>query len=262
MTARPSFRQALEQKGRVYNALLLRHVVVRYGRENLGFLWIFIEPMLLCVGVMGVWTLTKGTAEHGLALSAIVFTGYMPLTLWRHMTNSMGYVMRAGKWLTNYRGITLLDVILSRLFVEFIGATGASIIVYLVLNTIGVLPDVYDWTAVLQGWMLMGALGFGAGMLIAGLVEANELGEHFIPVLQYLMLPFSGCFFLLNWLPDSAKEALLWVPFPHAFELIRGGYFGPSVPTYSFPLYAFGWAVLSAGVGFLIVERVKDHIKS
>ncbi|SFJ54975.1 capsular polysaccharide transport system permease protein [Bosea sp. OK403] len=256
-----TLRRALEEKDRVYNALILRHIMGRYGRGNIGFLWTFIEPMLLCVGVMAIWSLTKGGVEHGVQLTAVVFTGYMPLTLWRHMTNSMGHVMRSSKFLMNYRMISQYDVILARLFIEFFSTSGAALFVYIVLNTFGILPDVYDWSRVILGWLIMGALGFGGGALMAGITEANEVVEKFIPAFQYLMLPFSGCFFMLSWLPDSSREALLYVPFPHAFETIRAGFFGPGVMTYSSPSYGFAWALFLAGCGFLIIRMVRDHIE-
>ncbi len=54
-----NLREALLVKSRVYEALMIRLIIVRFGRENLGFLWVVIEPMLLCVGVMGIWKITK-----------------------------------------------------------------------------------------------------------------------------------------------------------------------------------------------------------
>lgn len=257
----PTLRQVLGQKTRVYQALILRHIIMRYGRANLGFVWVLVEPMFLCVGVMGIWALSKGQMEHGLQLSAIAYTGYMPLTLWRHMTNSMGYVLRAGKHLTSFRGITLLDVVFSRILMEFVAVTAASLVVYAVLSTVGILPEIYSVGEVLIGWLLMGALGLGGGLLIAGATEASEVSEKFIPPLQYLMLPFSGCFFLLDWLPSYAREALSYVPFVHAFEMIRGGYFGPVVTTYSDPAYAFAWALVMVGSGLFFVETVRDRVE-
>ncbi|WP_348272130.1 hypothetical protein [Bosea sp. OK403] len=157
--------------------------------------------------------------------------------------------------------ISQYDVILARLFIEFFSTSGAALFVYIVLNTFGILPDVYDWSRVILGWLIMGALGFGGGALMAGITEANEVVEKFIPAFQYLMLPFSGCFFMLSWLPDSSREALLYVPFPHAFETIRAGFFGPGVMTYSSPSYGFAWALFLAGCGFLIIRMVRDHIE-
>jgi capsular polysaccharide transport system permease protein len=257
-----SFREGLAVKQRVYNALIVRHILMRYGRENIGYLWTVVEPMLLCVGVMGIWSITKGDHEHGLQVTALVYTGYMPLTLWRHMTNSMVYWLRFSKNFTQFRGITLLDALLSRLFVEFVSVTSAAIIVYFVLNTIGILPDIRDFSLILEGWLIMGALGFGGGFLIAAASEATEITEKIMPPLQYFMLPFSGCFFMLSWLPSSAREYLSYVSFVHSFETFRSGYFGPDVATYGNSAYAFAVALATAGCGFLIFERIRDNVNA
>ena len=74
-------------KLRVLEALAVRDMMRRYGRGNLGFLWVLLEPMILTVGVMLIWSVAKGEQEHGIEIIAFVLTGYMPLTLWRHMTN-------------------------------------------------------------------------------------------------------------------------------------------------------------------------------
>ena len=48
---------------RVIAALMLREVLTRYGRHNVGFLWLILEPMLFTIGITTLWMLTKVT--HG-----------------------------------------------------------------------------------------------------------------------------------------------------------------------------------------------------
>ena len=43
-------------QARVITALMLRDAMMRYGRENIGFVWVILEPMLLCTGVMILWS--------------------------------------------------------------------------------------------------------------------------------------------------------------------------------------------------------------
>lgn len=68
----------------VIYALIMREIHTRYGRENLGFLWVIGEPILFCAGVAILWTAIRPSHEHGLPMTAIVITGYVPLTMWRH----------------------------------------------------------------------------------------------------------------------------------------------------------------------------------
>jgi ABC-2 type transport system permease protein/capsular polysaccharide transport system permease protein len=41
-----SLRHSFEIQRRVIGALLMREVITRFGRHNIGFLWLFVEPMI------------------------------------------------------------------------------------------------------------------------------------------------------------------------------------------------------------------------
>ena len=45
MSRRPSLLQSWKIQRRVVWALTLREILTRYGRHNIGFLWLFAEPM-------------------------------------------------------------------------------------------------------------------------------------------------------------------------------------------------------------------------
>src|SRR5215510_5657944 len=82
-------------QARNIHALMLRDVATRYGRDNIGFVWVVLEPMILTVGVMIVWSaIAVGGHKEGVTLVEFVLTGYIPLTLWRHLTNSMVLIFR------------------------------------------------------------------------------------------------------------------------------------------------------------------------
>ena len=70
---------------RVIWALLLREILTRYGRHNIGFLWLFVEPMLFTVGVTALWTATKSVHGSNLPIVAFAVTGYSGVLLWRNM---------------------------------------------------------------------------------------------------------------------------------------------------------------------------------
>ncbi len=113
-------------EGRVIYALLMREVLTRYGRHNIGFLWLFVEPMIFTLGVATIWSLFK--AVHGSTLPIIAFaiTGYSSILLWRNMAfRTIGAVMPNGS-LLYHRNIKVFDIYLSRLLLEVVGATARS----------------------------------------------------------------------------------------------------------------------------------------
>lgn len=111
-------KKAIGNQLKCIDALLIRHVMMKYGREKLGFLWVAIEPMLLTAGVLTIWTLLKGTYDHGIKIVEMVLTGYMLLTLWRHITNSMIHLIKFNVSLMYHSRITVIDIFLSRSIVD------------------------------------------------------------------------------------------------------------------------------------------------
>ena len=65
-----TFRQSLAIQRRVIWALLMREVITRFGRENLGVLWLILEPMMFTLGVATLWS-AAGMA-HGSSIPLVL----------------------------------------------------------------------------------------------------------------------------------------------------------------------------------------------
>jgi capsular polysaccharide transport system permease protein len=260
--ARVPFRKSLAIQTRTMNALAIRFMVTRYGRENLGFLWVVIEPMILCVGVMIVWSFLKGDREHNVSVVAFAFSSYMPLTVQRHVMSCGIYMLRMTKAaLLTHRYITQLDGLISRMFMEFIGATAACLLIYFILTTVGLMEPAHDVGTMLIGWCMMGCIGAGFACLYAGASEFSEIPEKFFQPVQYFLLPVSGTFFMVDWLPSGAQHYVTYIPMVSAFEMFRSGLFGPSITAHYFPFYGFACAAIMVAVGLLLIEWVSDRVQ-
>ena len=80
-----SLLRSLRIQMRVIGALLMREVLTRYGRHNIGFLWLFIEPMLFTLGVTALWTFSNVHHGSNIPIVAFAVTGYSSVLLWRNM---------------------------------------------------------------------------------------------------------------------------------------------------------------------------------
>lgn len=217
---------------RVIGALMVREVSLRYGRQNVGFIWIFLEPMMLCTGVMILWSITAGGAKHGMSLIEFILTGYMPLTLWRHMTNSMLFLGRRSVFLLYHRAITLLDVMWAKYVLEFVASSAALLVIWGTLYLAGVVAAPVDLGLVIVGWLMMAWMAAAIGMIFVGESEKNEVFEKFVQPAQYLIIPISGTFIMVEWMPVWAQNLLLLNPLVHIYEVFRAGYFGEIVTTH------------------------------
>lgn len=255
-----SFLRGWVVQGRTIKALLLRDLMMRYGRDNLGFLWVFLEPMILTVGVMAIWSILNPN-KHGIKVIELVLTGYMPLTLWRHLTNNTVNLFRGSAPLLYHRQVTLLDLLAARQGLEFIATTTALLLVWGILNVAGITSDIQRLDLVILGWLMMGWIGIAFGAAVAAVTEVSETAERMIQPIQYLNIPLSGVFFMVDWLPEWGQKAVMYHPLVHCYEVFRAGYFGESVVTHYDLTYFSACAFGMTFIGLLAVRAVRSRVQ-
>ncbi len=244
----------------VIAALILRDLMSRFGRNSLGFVWVVLEPMILTAGVMVIWSAIRPAVYHGVPIVAFVLTCYMPLTLWRHMTNPLIRILRNNFGLLHHRVIRHSDIIIARLVLEFLSTSAALAVVYFVLRSVGLAGDVANPGLMLGAWLYTAWFFSGIGMLQSAWTERSELAEKFITPSQYLALPISGVFFMVGWMPGYAQKLLLLNPMVHCFEMFRAGYFGPSIESHYDIAYLAVWCMISSTLGMAAIHLVRNQI--
>src|SRR6476619_6676710 len=105
-----SLRKSWVIQRRVIWALLLREILTRYGRHNIGFLWLFVEPMLFTLGVTGLWTITGLHRASDLPITAFALTGYSTVLLWRNMPNRCVGAVSPNSALMYHRNVRVIDI--------------------------------------------------------------------------------------------------------------------------------------------------------
>lgn len=256
----PSLRGGWSIQGQTIHALMVRDLMMRYGRDNIGFVWVILEPMVLTVGVMFVWSLT-GHESKGIKVVEIVLTGYMPLTLWRHLTGPVCGMFRNSAGMLFHRRVSLLDLVVARQLLEVIGTTAALLVVYFTLSLIGFIDGLHRLDLILLGWLMMASIGTSFGALLACWTERYEVAERFVQPMQYLNIPISGCFFFVDWLPHWAQQVILYHPLVHCYEVFRAGYFGEAIVAHYNLFYFFSCTFAMTFLAFRAIQRVRTHVR-
>jgi len=242
---------------RVVGALMMRELITRFGRENIGFLWMMAEPVLFAVLVGIMWTFMKGPEEHGISVTAFVASGYIPLVMFR---STMGRAVRAfsaNSSLLYHRQVTLFDLILVRFLVELIGSMMAYVAIATLLIFLGLFPVPADIGALLLGWALYGLFTFSVALILAPLSEVSDTLEKFMPVSTYLMVPFSGTFNMTSWLAPGIRDVMLYSPPVSAMELQRYGIWGDKItPYYDIP-YAVSVSLVMMLLGLILCRSIR-----
>jgi capsular polysaccharide transport system permease protein len=246
---------------RIIWALILRELATRYGRNNIGFLWVIGEPLLFAGGVLVLWGFTRPAYEYGLPLVPFIVTGYMPIILVRHMITHVMNCVKANQALLYHRQITVLHLYVARGALEFIGVTLAFIVIVALLSLFGQMTPPGDLALVYVGWFLLAAISLGLAMIFGALAEIIEFVERFVSVITYVLVPLSGTFYMAAWLPGGLRHAALYLPFLHCVEMIRGGFFGEFVTTYYSIPYAAAWAAGLIVLGLALLQAVRDRVE-
>ena len=217
---------SLEINRRIVGALVVREMLTRYGRHNIGFLWLFVEPMLFTLGVTALWTATKSVHGSDLPIIAFAVTGYSSVLLWRNMPGRCIGALWANLSLMYHRNIKVLDIYLARLMLEFGGATISFAVLSLVFVALGMLALPEDFLKVGGGWLLLAWFGSALAIFLGAMSHQSELVDKLWHPASYLLFPLSGAAFLVDALPIFAQEIVLWIPTVHGVELVREGWFG------------------------------------
>ena len=230
-------------QGRVIYALLMREILTRYGRHNIGFLWLFVEPMLFTTGVTILWTLAEAFHGSSLPIVAFALTGYSSVLLWRNMPSRCIGAIEPNLALMYHRNVRAIDIFVARVLLEAGGATISFIVLSLFYIYIGWLEPPEDVLKVTQGWLLLAWFGASLAMLLGAIAEKSDLVERLWHPASYIMFPLSGAAFMVDALPPTAQKYALYVPMVNGVEIVRDGYFGDQIRTHYDLPYLLGWCM-------------------
>lgn len=210
---------------RVVGALLLRELLTRYGRNNIGFLWLFVEPMLFVGGIAAIWSWIR-TGPSNIPIVAFALTGYSSMLLWRNMPSRCIDALKANLSLLYHRQVTVTDIYIARVLLEIFALSGTFVALGIAFYSLGWIPAPEDALQVLSGWLLTAWFGVGLGWLFGGISERLPVVGTLWGPLSYILMILSGTFFLADALPQEIREVLLWLPMMNAIEYLREGWFG------------------------------------
>ena len=256
-----SFRESLAIQKRVIGALLMREIITRYGRNNIGFLWLFVEPLMMTLLILMMWKFLRADQLSSLNIVAFTLTGYPMAMMWRNASNRAIGAISANASLLYHRNVRVLDTIFSRVLLEVAGATIAQIAIMALLLAERWIEWPADIFYMLMAWILMALFALGLGLVICSIAFKFEAFGKLWSTLSFIMLPLSGAFFFVASLPHQAQEYLLWIPMVHGTEMFRQGYFGSSVLTLENPWFLLLCDLVLLFVGLALVAKFSKGVE-
>ena len=221
-----SLAQSWAIQRRVIGALVLREILTRFGRHNIGFLWLFAEPMLFTLAITALWTATRAIHGSNIPIVAFAITGYSSVLLWRNMPSRCIKALEPNLPLLYHRNVRPLDIYFARLILEVAGATMSFVFLVIFFHFLGWLDLPEDILQIIEGWAMIAWFGCGLALFLGAMSESYEVIDKLWHPAAYIMFPLSGAAFLVDALPEEAQHYVLILPMVHGVEYLREGYFG------------------------------------
>lgn len=254
------FWRGLQVQGTVIGALLMRELHTRYGRENIGYLWVFMEPMTLA-GAVALLHVGGGSA-HGMSIHPVPFAilGYTIFIMFRGMITRADGALESNMPLLYHRRVTIFDMMFARALLEAAGTivTFAVLICFVTVFGIATLPA--RLLELLIGIAFMFWFSFSISLLICAWTHDNRLVARFVHPIAYILMPLSGAFYQLSWIPEPYRTWLTWFPLTINFELLRYGQFEAAKDTFVDIPYVAGCCLLLTYAGLTSIRATRRRI--
>ncbi|HEV7456629.1 MAG TPA: ABC transporter permease [Roseococcus sp.] len=256
-----SFLRALRVQLGVLGALMMRDLHTRYGRRNLGFLWLFVEPAILGLLVGTMRILRESALPGGINVIAFAVIGYIIYYAFRGIVGRAPTAAEQNEPLLWHARVTLEDVMIARTVLET-AAVMLATIVFLV--AIGIYFEDWptSWVQIGLGIVMMGLLAHGVAMIVLALTQFGVgVVERITHPLLYISIVFTGVFYMVWWMPYKFQAITLLLPIIHVFEFIREGQFGPGQPYHYDLRYVAIWIIALNVYGGFALRRAKPHLE-
>lgn len=247
---------------RVIGALIIRELQTRFGRQNIGFLWMIVEPAMLAFGITIIHYVINVPLPQGLQPIPFYLSGYIPFMLFRYVAIRGGNTILSNRALMYHRQVKPIDLLLSATLLEL----AVSLLVLFMMLYGAAWAGFSPWPQrpilLIAGTLMMWWLSVGTSMVICSLTQFFPgFFERLIPAFLYLTMPFSGMFFRIEWLPARVRELFLWIPIPQIVDICRLGVWDHLEPDYIRVGYIFFFNGAMTLVGLLGLSAVRSRIK-
>ena len=250
----------LQTQLRVVGALVLRELHSRYGRENIGYLWVIGEPMMLATVITLIHLNQPTHYASDIEPAPFAILGYTIFIIFRNTFNRAEGAVEQGQPLLYHRMVSVFDILFARMLMEILGCFATTIVLLTLAIAFGyaslpVRPLYLITAALLMGWWT-----FGLTLIAASISYRSETMARQLHVISYFSIPISGAFFQMSWLPATVRDKLQWFPMPLIFEQARYGQFRSASFAFVDPGYVAAWCAGFTYVGLLMSRRVREKI--
>lgn len=248
----------------VWYALFLREVLSRLFANRFAWFWLFAEPILFVLIMVGIRTFIRIMDDvAGVDIIPWMIVGLASFFVFRDgMTRGMGAV-GANQTLFAYRQVKTADTVFVRAVVEGVLHFIVFVTFVLGLALLGYDMKPQNAIGVLLVWLSLWSFGLSLGMVFSALTSVVEEIGKIVRMLSLPLMILSGAFIPLQYMPHKIQEILLLNPIAHGLESLRLFYFKGYWTLQGVDLlYLYQWIVGALLIGLALHIRFEAKIKA
>ena len=256
-----NIKSAIGTMLRVNFALILRETKTRYGRLQIGYIWAFLEPILIVAVLSFVFTYIRMKNIPGLPLVQFLMTGYISFMLFRDIVIQTMMGVRRNLQLLYFPQVQVIDIFTARTLLEFSTTLIVFPILIFLVSFTGIEEvTVKDPLGILVGFSLISIYSFGIGAGLGALIPLFPSLQILVTtVFMRPMFFLSGVFFTIEMLPESVKPYAALNPMLQFIEIIRSSYFINYESNWVDIPYLFTVITLTLLIGLLLQKALRRH---
>lgn len=251
---------ALQRQLNVMHAVILRDIRSRYFNHGLGFLIVPLFPVGHILLMLAIYRVTGRQAVFGDDLWLFFATGMVPALTFQYISRYMSISVVSNKGMLAFPAVHLLDIMLARSFLEFIGIILSIFIIVTVLLCVGSEIAPRSPQDALFAMLAVSLLSIGVGT-IASVIAAIWPFFPMVYSLSIIVLYVgSGAPIYLDNFPQEIMYYISFNPVFQAVEWLRSAYYLGYPTQYLDKLYLIMFGLVSLNFGLLMERLLKRQI--
>ncbi|MHA1539971.1 MAG: ABC transporter permease [Alphaproteobacteria bacterium] len=252
-------RTPLQIQKSIIFALLMRELKTRFGQGRLGYLWALIEPASHVIILSAMFMIIGKTMFFQVDIPLFIVTGIVPWLLFNNIMSRANTAIEANIGLFNYRHVTPMDALLTRILLEIMIYISSYFILLLICTYFGFDTAIEKPLELMLTWILFIVFCFAFSLNTCVLTNRFPEMKKILPIIIRPLYFISGVFFAAENIPPKFRDLLLLNPILHFIEFFRAHYFNTFDTNHASYIYLITITLLLLFFGLMNYRA--NHIK-
>jgi len=255
-----SMMVALQRMMNVMHAVILRDIRSRYLNHALGSLIPPLMPIAHVLILLSIYNFVGRSAIFGEDRFLFYASGLVPALTFMYISRYMAASILANKGMLAFPAVHLLDIVLARCFLEFIGIILSIAVMFTILVSIGSDPVPQHPDQALLALLSISMLALGVGIIVSVISAIYPFFAMIFSLSMIIVYLSSDGPIYLHVFPEQVIYAASFNPVFHAVEWMRSAYYVGYPTQWLDKTYLVMWGMISVPTGLLMERSLRRYV--